>query len=665
MHQRKSAMKQPVAVYFMLLILPLLTALSAFIGCGPPAERPAEWENLDGPYAREISALLPLRNPQGCVLAGMTNGEISYSATNGQSWMRMSSPAPGKAILQLVQHPDTPGVVYACTDAGLFFSRDNARSWKQLSMSTRRLPLPVLCLTFDPWQVRTLFAGTRGEGIFRSSDNGTSWTPANGDDDSLLHGADVFEIRIDPDRPDRIVAAIGTRGIAITENNGKIWRPMIEGRTSVAAAVSHLALQPGDGATMIYGTDAGSIYRTSNRGSHWSPSREASPGDNIRSLELIAPRGRALLVGSERGALISPDFGESWQPSASALSSTGVTLVLGHGLPSTWYAFSGALGLCASSNEGRTWSRIDEHLGGATATLVGSHPLTSDIYVAIGSYLLHTGSGSKEWRTAPLGPTGGMVTSFSFDRFRPKSIYVTTVLGAVRSNDGGATWQPFSRPLPTPPTLIVAHPWFTSRLLSASPRGNYYSTDQGSVWHECRQFSQMPPARSFTFRPTDAGAVYAAAGERGILLSSDGGISWEVTRYGLEQDTVELISLDTTDRSRCYSWTGKGHCYRSLNGGLEWSRFTTPWERTDVTLLAADPFSPADLVALVNGRTFYVTADGGTTWMRILESKLPSVPTTISWDHQSCRLIAGTEHGGVYRINLTAPLKSMNNDSEN
>jgi photosystem II stability/assembly factor-like uncharacterized protein len=657
-------MKRPVAVYFMLLLLPLVSALCTFIGCGPPEEQPAEWENLNGPYAREISALLPLRSPEGRIMAGMTNGEIAYSTTNGQTWMRMNSPAPGSAIFQLVQHPDSPGVVYACTDAGLFFSRDNARSWKQSPLGNRRLPLPVLVLTFDPWQVRTLFAGTRGEGIIRSSDNGASWGPANGDDDSLLHGANVFDIRIDPDRPDRIVAALGTRGIAITENNARLWRPMIEGRTSVAAAVTHLALQPGDGDSMIYGTDAGSIYRTSNRGAHWSPSREASPGDNIRSLELTAPRARTLVVGTEQGVFVSPNFGESWHPSASILASAGVTLVLGPGLPSTWYAFSGALGLYASSNEGHTWARIDEHLGGATATLIRSHPPTGEIYVAIGPYLLHTASGSKEWHNAGLGLTGGMITSFSFDRFRSKSIYATTVLGAVRSDDGGATWQPFSRPLPAPPTVIVAHPWFTSRLLSASLRGNYYSTDQGTVWHECRQFSQTPPARSYTFRPTDAGAVFAAAGERGILLSSDGGISWEVTRYGLEQDTVEWISLDTSDRSRCYAWTATGHCYRSLNGGLEWSRFTAPWERTDVALLASDPFSPADLVALVNGRIFYVTADGGTTWMRLLECRLPSVPTTLSWDHQSSRLIAGTEHGGVYRINLTAPLRATNIDNE-
>jgi photosystem II stability/assembly factor-like uncharacterized protein len=665
MHQRKSAMKQPVAVHFMLLFLPLLTTLSSSIGCGPPGEQPAEWENVNGPYAREISALLPLRNPQGCIMAGMTNGEIAYSNTSGQSWMRMHSPAPGNAILQLVQHPDTPAVVYACTDAGLFLSRDSARSWKQLPMGTRRPPQQVLCLTFDPWQARTLFAGTRGEGILRSSDNGMSWGPANGENDSLLSGADVFEIRVDPDRPDRIVAAIGTRGIAITENNARLWRPMIEGRTSVAAAITHLALQPGDGATMIYATDAGSVYRTSNRGAHWSPSREASPGDNIRSLELVAPRGRALVVGTERGVFTSQDFGESWQPAAPALASAGVTLVLGPGIPSTWYAFSGALGLCASSNEGRSWSRIDEHLGGATATLVGFHPPTNELYVAVGPYLLHAGSGSKEWRNVALGLTGGMVTSFSFDRFRPSSIYVTTVLGAVRSDNGGATWQPFPRALPAPPKVIVAHPWFTSRLLGSSLRGNYYSTDQGAVWHECRQFTQTPPARSFTFRPTDAGAVFAPAGENGILLSSDGGISWEVTRYGLEQDTVELVSLDTADRTRCYAWTATGHCYRSLNGGLEWNRFTPPWERSDATLLALDPFSPADLVALVNGRTFYVTADGGTTWMHILDCKLPARPTTVSWDHRSCKLVAGTEHGGVYRINLTAPLKAMNIDNEN
>jgi photosystem II stability/assembly factor-like uncharacterized protein len=661
---RGSAMTQRDAVGRQSCIVSLITAILLLTGCGPPGEQPTEWVMLNGPYAREIASLLPLRNVPGHLLVGMTDGEVYFSSNNGQSWSRTTSPAPGKMINQCIQHPDTPSVMFACTEAGLFLTRDSAHSWQRLPV-TERVAQPVQCVSFDPWKPRTLIVGTLGGGIYRSSDNGVTWGPANGDNDSLLRGADVFEIRVDPDRPDRMIAALGTRGVALTENSGRHWHPLIEGRTAVSTSATHLALLRGDGATMIYATDAGSIYRTSNRGEFWSQSREARPGDRIRTLMVLPGRDRSLAVGTEQGVFVSSDFGESWRPAATSLANAGISLTAILGSPTSWYAFGTAFGLRTSTDEGRTWTAIDEHLGGATPVAVGEHPSTGDVYLATGACLLRKPAGTAQWLSVPLGFTGGKVTSFSFDRFRSSSIYATTALGALRSDDGAATWQQFTRPFSSQPTVIAAHPWFSSRLLAATARGNYYSTDQGSIWRECRDFQQIPPARSFTFRPTDAGAVYAAAGERGVLLSSDGGISWEATRYGTEQDTLQLVSLDTSDRNRCYAWTMHGRCYRSLNGGLEWNRFTPPWERSDRILLAIDPFSPSDLIALANGRTFYVTADGGTTWAKFLDCRLPGTPAALSWDHQSGRLLAATEHGGVYRINLTAALKRIDVDLTN
>jgi len=81
-------------------------------------------------------------------------------------------------------------------------------------------------------------------------------------------------------------------------------------------------------------------------------------------------------------------------------------------------------------------------------------------------------------------------------------------------------------------------------------------------------------------------------------------------------------------------------------------------------LLALDPLSPSDIVALANGRTFYVSTDGGTTWMRILERRIPISPISISWDRQAGRLLAATLHGGIYRIDLTTPLKARGRGQE-
>jgi photosystem II stability/assembly factor-like uncharacterized protein len=639
-----------------LLVLPIFT-LFAPISCTPPAEQNSQWEFLEGPYAREITALLPLQQAPGRLLAGMANGDIFFSPSNGQTWIRRPPAAHGMTVHAFVQHPDSPASIYACTAGGLLLSRDEARSWHRLHVADTVRPLSVRCLAFDPWKTQTQYAGTDGNGIYRSTDNGSTWAPANGNPDSLLRGAEVYEIRIDPDRPDRMLAAVGTGGLVITENRAGQWRYLVDGKGAVAAAVTHVLMQRGDGSTIVYGTDAGSVYRSSNLGAFWSPSRGATSGDNIRSLVSVPSHPRSLIAGTENGVIASTDFGESWQSNTQSLPSAGISLVLGPEKPPTWYAFGPAIGLQTSSNEGRTWASIDEHLGGTFASLVASNPSTHDVYVSSGPTLLKTTPGTARWSPATSGLTGGNISSFAFDRHHPLSMFATTALGAFSSEDGGNTWHPFARPLAAPPTELIAHPWFSSRFLASTPNGNYYSTDQGSTWRECRAFSKVPAARSFTFRPTDAGAVYAGAGARGVLLSSDGGISWDVTRYGIDQDTIEFVSLDNNDRNVCYAWTSQARCYRSLNGGLEWGRFTPPWETGDRILLALDRLSPSDIVALANGRTFYVSTDGGTTWMRILERRLPFTPISIAWDHQAGHLLAGTAHGGVYRIELATLLK--------
>jgi photosystem II stability/assembly factor-like uncharacterized protein len=640
---------------YCLLVITFVVPLS---GCTPPSELDSQWTLLDGPYAREVAALLPLSGLPGRLVAGMANGDVYYSSSNGQTWERRTPADPGNNVYAFVQHPDTPSCLYGCTAGGLFLSRDEARTWRRMRVVEDIKPLAVRCLAFDPWKNRTIFAGTEGHGLYRSTDNGSTWTAANGRNDSLLRESDVFDVLVDPDRPDRIVAAIGTRGIALSENAAVTWRPLVEGRTSVAAAVTRVMIQPGDGSSILYATDAGSMYYSSNRGDLWSPSREATLGDRIRTLDRVTSRPQSLLAGTERGIIASTDFGERWNQVAPGLSTVGVSLVLGAGSPPRWYAFGTALGLQMSSDEGRSWISIDDRLAGATPHIVASDPATDDLFAAIGSSILRRGRNAGTWKNSLSAMAGGTITSFSFDPLQPATIYATTALGAFRSVNNGTSWELFARQLPTAPTHIAAHPWFASRLLGSTPAGNYYSTDRGVTWRECQAFSKTPAVYSYTFHPTDAGAVYAAAGGGGVLLSSDGGISWNAIRYGLDQDTIAFVTLDGNDRSVCYAWTPTGRCYRSLNSGLEWDRYAPPWESGDLVLLTRDPRSSSDLIALVNRQTLFVTSDGGTAWIRIPYTRIPGEPTTISWNHENSRLRAGTRHGGIYQAELAGSLNA-------
>ena len=94
------------------LILPFVAILTP-MSCTPPPEQEVQWEFLEGPYAREITSLLPLQQAPGRLLAGMVNGDIFFSASNGRTWTRRTPAMPGMMIHAFIQHPDSPASIYA------------------------------------------------------------------------------------------------------------------------------------------------------------------------------------------------------------------------------------------------------------------------------------------------------------------------------------------------------------------------------------------------------------------------------------------------------------------------------------------------------------------------------------------------------------------------
>jgi photosystem II stability/assembly factor-like uncharacterized protein len=632
--------------------------LGALLGlsCGPRPAEETHWEFLNGPYARNVSTLLPSRMNGDFLFAGLANGDLYCSTNGGRTWAQRASPAPGFRINQFVEEPEPGSLVYAATDAGLFRSPDSARSWKDLSIVAPSAVHPgVLTLVIDPWKPALLFAGSRGHGIFTSTDRGTTWQAVHDSAGGLLAEADIRAMAIDTGRPDRLVAAAGSRGVFLSEDGGRQWRSITGGSSTTGAAAVRLLLSPDDGRVILFGTDAGSLYRSQTPGGLWSPVRQATAGGSVYSLTQHPTNPRTVIAGTDGGILISTDFGERWRLDDRVLPATPISVVPALFAPHAWYAFGPGIGLQYSPDEGRTWQERETGLGGITTNCLAIDPHTRRIVAATGTVLLNFSPDSSAW--IPVrGLSGGGVGSVTFDRFVQGTAYVTTSTGAFRTSDGGETWEPFARSLPFTPTFLISHPWLRTRMLASCRAGVFVSTDKGETWQEARPAGTIPSVLAFTFVPTNAGTILGAAGPRGVLLTSDGGITWESTRFGFGQDTVQHITLDDRDPSLCYAWTTAGGCYRSTNGGLEWNRYSPPWETRDVVVIATDPLSPSSIVVMVNGQSGFVSSSGGTRWQPIVERSLPANPVALAWHADSGTLVAATSNGGIYRITLGSSL---------
>jgi len=87
-------------------------------------------------------------------------------------WQHTNGPCGGMICSLAV---DSSGHLFAGTYGGIFRSIDNGDSWTKVNTGLTNTYILYLAVNSSG----DLFAGTSGGGVFRSTDNGNSWTQVN------------------------------------------------------------------------------------------------------------------------------------------------------------------------------------------------------------------------------------------------------------------------------------------------------------------------------------------------------------------------------------------------------------------------------------------------------------------------------------------------------
>lgn len=193
------------------------------------------------------------------------NGAIYRSTDGGESWLDISNGMDGAYVVALAVNPVSPSIVYAGTSKGIFRTMNGGEVWEILdvglaasyvshlaidpvtpsniyavstgdswrgilksinggddwsSIETEFTNTSISELAIDPQMPSILYAGTQGQGIFKSTDAGESWTAVN---TGLGNYPRIMSLVIDPIAPSILFAAVRDVDIFKSTDGGESW----------------------------------------------------------------------------------------------------------------------------------------------------------------------------------------------------------------------------------------------------------------------------------------------------------------------------------------------------------------------------------------------------------------------------------------------------------
>src|SRR5512143_1162004 len=278
-----------------------------------------------------LASFLALLFVAGRAQAG---GNVTWNSTGGPM---------GGFVNALVSAPSSPGVLFAGTNGGVYFTRDSGAHWQLVSNG---LPDDRAVTALAASSDATLaFAGTHA-GAFKTRDQGAHWTLA----DARLADQLILSLLIDPRNP--LVVYVGTASTVFrSDNGGDAWTEI--GQELRSVQIWSLALTA-DSSALYAATDTG-IYFSRDRGARWSRSANGLPeGTRVQALAI---NEREFFAGTSHGLFRSKD-GSTWSAAAGVVSNNLVRPIISDARqPDRVFAIT-ANGLARSSDGGITWSLI-------------------------------------------------------------------------------------------------------------------------------------------------------------------------------------------------------------------------------------------------------------------------------------------------------------------
>jgi hypothetical protein len=512
-------------------------------------------------------------NP-GNLLAGTSNSDIFKSTDGGQTWHAETTGGSsfGFAVTAFQFLPGNSATVYAASNEGLLRSTDSGVTW--LFYGNEGDSLSTLLI--DPKTPATMYAGSAdGSGVLKSTDGGNNFKainknlPVNQDSAGNNYSPLVLAMAFDPGNSSTLY--LGTYGNGLFKStDASTWSAAGTGiRNLYASALTPIA---GSSPVVFAGVLEGGIYQSTDGATSWSFSSSGLEQSTIFAFVADPGTSGTAYAATFDGLRKTTDSGVTWQQADSGIPLFTVTgLALSPGSPATLFAASNGGGLVTSTDGGATWSAVSSTLSDKYVSSVVVDP-TNPATVYAGTdhpydgsnpqRLFKSGNGGSTWTQTSLNAAGASVDIIAVNPAQNAQVYAASrgTSGLFQSLDGGTTWTT----LTTDPAcggvngILFDAPGQTMYL--AATTGVCRSTDGAKTW-TFASVANLASVQALCFDPLDASVLYAGAqpltigGSGGVFASSDGGATWTPVGTGLPADfPVSTLVADGTAQ-RLYAGT--------------------------------------------------------------------------------------------------------------
>lgn len=511
------------------------------------------------------------------------------SEDGGESWRQLTSGLPGNlSVTDLVFHAGNSSILLAAVGHvfgdpanGVYRSTDNGDTWTKLAggfptVNVGHIALAVSAANGDKIYANVVNAcdangrNSRSLGIYRSDDGGNSWSLVNTTSMHSTYGFYLNVIAADPANADLIYAG-GLEIHRSTDGGANVTNVGRNIHVDLHALVFDAA------GRLLAGNDGG-VFRSENQGGAWT-----NLNNGLGIIQFYA------------GISMDPDD------------------------PGTIYGGTQDNGtLKRTGDEKSDWSHVLGGDGGCTAvdpdqtaTVLAEYQGTGNIFKSRN----HGTTFSQVNSGIDFNDRNCFLPPFTFDPNLSGMVYYATQR-LYRSTTSGGAWEAVSADLPAMWGAAIrgfaVAPTMSSTIYAGTNDGLILiSFDSGASWNV--SLTQVPGwpriMRQFCIDSVDHLTAYLAVSSFGtdqVRVTRDGGQNWESLDNNLDDIPVNTICLDPRNNQHIFIGTDAG-VYRSTDGGGTWERHGQGLPNCPVNDMKFDPVNNI-LVVATQGRGMWMIA---------------------------------------------------------